>query len=121
MSFGAAIEKPFLWLAPEETAKEVALPLTLLVRFGPMLSLVVLGLNEPANLRILATTVKEGDPGYAGALAGVALGIPSYHIIELKDEIPPKVWQEQMAMKELEMGDDLMARIRQTLREVRGG
>ena len=64
---------------------------------------VVFGLNEPANLRIMASTFKNGDPSYAGALGGVALGLPSYHILELADEVPEEVWREQMAMKELEI------------------
>ena len=67
------------------------------------------GLNEPGNLRIMATTFKEGDPGYAGVLGGVALGLPSYHIFELKEEIPAEVWENLStvaAMKQagIEMG-----------------
>ena len=77
------------------------------------------GLNEPDNLRIMATTFKEGDPSYAGALGGIALGIASYHIFELKDEIPEDVWAEEMAFEELEAGDELIEEIRQTMRNVR--
>ena len=82
---------------------------------------VVLGVNEPANLRIMASTFKDGDPSFAGALGGVALGLPSYHILELKDEIPAEVWQAQMGMKELEIEDEVAERIRTTLREIREG
>ena len=78
------------------------------------------GLNEPANLRIMATTFKEGDPSYAGALGGVALGLESYHIFELKDEIPEDAWAEEMTFEELEAGDELIEEICQTMREVRG-
>ena len=81
---------------------------------------VVFGLNEPAGLRIMASTFRDGDPSFAGALAGVALGLPSYHIFELADEIPPDVWQEQMGMEELEIEQDRADRIRAILREVRG-
>ena len=81
--------------------------------------IVVFGVNEPANLRIMASTFKDGDPSYAGALGGVALGLPSYHILELKDEVPEAVWQEQMAMKELEIEDEVESAIRATLEEVR--
>jgi betaine reductase len=80
----------------------------------------VFGLNEPDTLRILATTLRSGDPSFAGALAGIALGIPSYHIFELRDETPPEVWRAQMAMEELELEDALRARILATMREVRG-
>jgi hypothetical protein len=81
---------------------------------------VVFGLNEPANLRIMATTFKEGDPSYAGALGGIALGLASYHIFELKDEIPEDAWAAEMTFEELEAGDELIADICQTMREVRG-
>jgi glycine reductase len=81
---------------------------------------VVLGLNEPDNLRIMTTTFREGDPGYAGALAGVALGLDCFHILELRDEVPADVWQEQMALKELEIGDELAGRIVAAMREARG-
>jgi hypothetical protein len=81
---------------------------------------VVFGLNEPANLRIMATTFKEGDPSYAGALGGIALGLASYHIFELKDEIPAEAWAAEMTFEELEAGDELIADICQTMRAVRG-
>ena len=70
---------------------------------GPENLIVVFGLNEPDNLRIMTATFREGDPSYAGALAGVALGLRCYHILELKDEIPQPVWSEQMAMRENRM------------------
>jgi betaine reductase len=79
----------------------------------------VLGLNEPENLRILATTFKDGDPSYAGPLAGVALGLKSYHIFELKAEIPDDVWSAEMAMKELEVEDEVIEQICQTMRDIR--
>ena len=81
--------------------------------------MVVFGVNEPALLRIMASTFKEGDPSYAGALAGVALGLRSYHIFELKDEIPVAVWAEQMTMEELQVEDDRAAEIRDTKEAVR--
>ena len=81
--------------------------------------MVVFGLNEPGNLRIMATTFKEGDPSFAGALGGVALGLCSYHIFELKDEIPEDVWAEEMAIEELEAEDELIEAIVRTCRDVR--
>jgi glycine reductase len=81
---------------------------------------VVFGLNEPRTLRIMATTVRDGDPSWSGALAGVALGLQSYHILELKDEVPVSVWNEQMAMEELEIEDDVRAAVVNTMRELRG-
>jgi betaine reductase len=80
---------------------------------------VVFGLNEVPNLRIMATTFKEGDPSYAGALGGIPLGLASYHIFELKDEIPADVWSREMAIEELEVEDELIEEICATMREIR--
>jgi hypothetical protein len=80
----------------------------------------VFGLNQPFNLRVMATTFKDGDPSYAGALGGIALGLRSYHIFELKDEIPGDVWEREMAFKELQVEDELIAEICATMREIRG-
>lgn len=80
----------------------------------------MLGLNEVANLRIMAATFKDGDPSYAGALAGIALGLKSYHILELKQAIPAEVWQAEMAMEELEIEEAQLEEIRQAMQAVRG-
>ncbi len=89
-------------------------------QYGADALVVVFGLNELANLRIMATTFRSGDPSYAGALGGVALGLASYHILELRDEIPPEVWREEMAMKELEIGEPREAEIHAALAAIRG-
>jgi glycine reductase len=68
----------------------------------------------------MAMTFKEGDPSYAGALGGVALGLKSYHIFELKDEIPEDVWDREMGLKELEIEDEQIKAICATMREIRG-
>jgi len=80
----------------------------------------VFGLNQPFNLRVMATTFKDGDPSFAGALGGVALGLKSYHIFELRDEIPADIWEQEMAFKELEVEDELIEQICATMREIRG-
>ncbi len=77
-------------------------------------------MNEPANLRIVATTFKDGDPSYAGALGGIALGLKSYHIFELKEEVPEEIWEREMSFKELEVEDELIEKICSIMREIRG-
>ncbi len=67
----------------------------------------------------MAQTFKEGDPSYAGPLAGVALGLKSYHILELKDEIPEELWDDNMGMVELELEDEVQAEIKGVMAEVR--
>ena len=81
----------------------------------------VLGLNQLFTLRILASTFKDGDPSYAGPLGGIALGLKSYHVFELKNEVPPDVWQREMAFKELEMDEEQIETICALMREIREG
>ena len=42
----------------------------------------LLGTPNAESSRLYAMTVTEGDPSWAGALAGVALGLPVYHVLE---------------------------------------
>ena len=94
---------------------------TLAEQIGTGNLVLVFGLNQVFSLRIMATTFKDGDPSYAGALGGIALGLPSYHIFELKDRVPQDVWEQQMAFKELEMEDEEVEKICECMREIRGG
>ena len=44
-------------------------------QYGSDNLIVVYGLNQPFSLRVMAQTFKDGDPSFAGPLAGVALGL----------------------------------------------
>jgi glycine/sarcosine/betaine reductase complex component A len=57
---------------------------------------VILGAPDPESAEIAAETVVLGDPAYAGALAGVQLGLDVYHVLELEEVTPPDVWEEQI-------------------------
>ena len=61
---------------------------------------VILGAPDPEAAEISAETVRLGDPAYAGALAGVQLGLDVYHVLadEVKDDVPPEVWDEQIGV-----------------------
>lgn len=61
---------------------------------------VILGAPDPEAAEIAAETVRLGDPAYAGALAGVQLGLDVYHILddEVKADVPPEVWDEQIGV-----------------------
>lgn len=45
----------------------------------------------------------EGDPSWAGALAGVALGLPVFHVTEqeVKDQVDGKLYEEEIGMAEI--------------------
>ncbi len=68
----------------------------------------VLGANSAAAVEMTAMTLKSGDPSYAGPLAGVALGIPSYHILEpeVVEQIDSTVYERELALSALAMDVD---------------
>ena len=65
--------------------------------------MVLLGTPNAESSRLYAMTVSEGDPSWAGALAGVALGLPVYHVMEeaVKTQVAPEVYEEQVALMEM--------------------
>ena len=51
-------------------------------KYGAENCVVVLGSSDAEGAEIYAETVTNGDPTFAGPLAGVSLGLPVYHIFE---------------------------------------
>jgi glycine/sarcosine/betaine reductase complex component A len=68
----------------------------------------VLGANSAAAVEMTAMTLMSGDPSYAGPLAGIALGIPSYHILEpeIVEQVDPAVYERELALSALAMDVD---------------
>ena len=80
----------------------------------------LLGTPNAESSRLYALTVKEGDPSWAGALAGTQLGLPVYHITEpeVKAAIPTEVYDEHVALMAMVLDVDDIA---SAVREVRNG
>lgn len=80
----------------------------------------VLGAPDADSAELYAETVTNGDPTWAGPLAGVALGLPVYHIIEpeMKAQIAPAVYEEHLSLMEIALD---VEKISQTLARIRGG
>lgn len=76
----------------------------------------LLGTPTPASSRLYALTVTEGDPTWAGPLAGEALGLPVFHVIEpeVKAQVDEQVYQAEVGMTELalEDPDEIIAAVR---------
>jgi glycine reductase len=72
-------------------------------RYGAEQMVVVLGAADPEALEVAGETVTSGDPAYAGPLAGVSLGLLVMHILEpeVKEQVDPKVYSEQVGLLEL--------------------
>ena len=74
-------------------------------QYGPENVVVILGAAEGEAAGLAAETVTAGDPTFAGPLAGVQLGLTVYHICEdeIKAEVDPAVYDEQVGMMEMVM------------------
>jgi hypothetical protein len=66
---------------------------------------VVLGSPDAESASLVAETLSTGDPTFAGPLAGVPLGLRSYHILEpeIEAQIDAGVYEEHVGF----MGDVL--------------
>jgi len=65
--------------------------------------IVILGGAEAEAAGLAAETVLSGDPTFAGPLAGVALNLPVYHVVEpiIKDNCDATVYEDQIGMMEM--------------------
>ena len=73
---------------------------------------VILGGAEAEASGLACETVTNGDPTFAGPLAGVQLGLACYHILEpeIKNEVDADVYDEQVSMMEMVLDvDDIIA------------
>ncbi len=75
-------------------------------KYGNQDLIVILGGAEAEAAGLAAETVSAGDPTFAGPLAGVPLGLKAYHMFELKDEVDPQVYEEQISMMEMVLDVD---------------
>ena len=69
---------------------------------------VIIGGSEAEASGLSAETVTAGDPTYAGPLAGVELGLATYHVVEpeVKDQFDAAVYDEQCGMMEMVLDVD---------------
>ena len=72
-------------------------------KFGAENMLVIIGGAEGEAAGLAAETVTNGDPTFAGPLAGVQLGLRVYHAVEsqFKDAVDPEVYDDQIGMMEM--------------------
>lgn len=77
--------------------------LALAEQLGKESIVVLLGGADPEASGMIAETVIAGDPAFAGALTGVQLGLPTYHILEpeIRQEMDPAVYEANIGMMEM--------------------
>jgi betaine reductase len=84
---------------------------------------VLLGTPTEDASRLYAMTVTSGDPSWAGALAGVALGLPVYHVTEdtVRADLAPADYDEHLALMAMAMDVDAIAAAVRAVREGQDG
>ena len=80
----------------------------------------IIGCADAAGARVYAQTLTSGDPYESGPLAGIALHLPVFHVLEegIKAGIAPELWAEHISMMERILDASALAA---TVREVREG
>lgn len=80
--------------------------------------MVILGAADGESAALAAETVTQGDPSYAGILAGMPLGLSVYHILEpeIKEQLDPALFSDKVGFMELALDG---ASISESLRQVR--
>ena len=88
-------------------------------QYGAENIVVLLGAAEGEGAGLAAETVTNGDPTFAGPLAGVQLGLRVYHICEdgVKSAVDEGVYDEQISMMEMVLDVDDITKEMTTIRE----
>lgn len=65
--------------------------------------IVLLGQPDAGSSALFAETLTQGDPTWAGPLAGVPLGLPVFHILEpeIKAQMDPALYEQHVGLLEL--------------------
>ena len=86
---------------------------------GPDGIIAILGSPDAESAEMFAETVALGDPTYAGALAGVSLKLPVYHVTEpaVRAVVDPAVYAEQIELMEIALDTDAIHTAVRSVRE----
>lgn len=80
-------------------------------QYGKDNVIAVLGAPDADSAELYAETLVNGDPSWLGPLAGVALKLPVYHIMEpeMKKLIDPACYKEHLELLEIALDVDKIA------------
>ncbi len=89
-------------------------------KYGKDNLVVILGSPDADSSELYAETLVNGDPSWVGPLAGVALKLPVFHIMEpeIKAQIDPSLYKEHLELMEIALD---VEKIAQGLDRVRKG
>jgi betaine reductase len=65
--------------------------------------IVIIGAPDANSSELYAETLTNGDPSWAGPLAGVKLELPVFHIMEpeIVSQVDPLLYQEHLQLMEI--------------------
>ncbi len=88
-------------------------------KYGAENIIVLVGAAEAESAGLAAETVTNGDPTFAGSLAGVQLGLRVYHAVEpeFKEAVDEDVYEEQIGMMEMVLDVDEIISEMSSIRE----
>lgn len=88
-------------------------------KYGAENCVVILGSSDAEGAEIYAETVTNGDPTFAGPLAGVSLGLAVYHVFDdaIREESDPAQWEEQISMMEMVLDPEALAAAVKSMRD----
>ncbi len=77
-----------------------------------------MGTPNAESSELYAVTMTEGDPSWAGALAGTAMGLPVYHVTEedVKSQVDAALYDAEAGVAEMVLD---VAVIQDAVRKVR--
>ena len=87
--------------------------------YGAENVIVIIGVAEGEAASLAAETVTNGDPTFAGPLAGVPLGLRVYHCTEqeFKSQVDSAVYDEQIGMMEMVLNVDEIGNEMKSIRD----
>ena len=82
----------------------------------------LLGTPTAESSELYALTVTEGDPSWAGPLAGVALNLPVYHILEsaVRAAVPPDTYESEIGVAQYALDAEALDQAVRGVRERTG-
>lgn len=81
---------------------------------------VLIGTPTVESSKLFGLTLTDGDPTWAGVLAGVSLKLPVFHITEpeIKQQVDPEIYANEVGLIEMAVETEAIAA---AMREVRTG
>jgi hypothetical protein len=70
--------------------------------------LVIIGAPDANSSEVYAETLVNGDPSWAGPLAGVSLNLPVFHIMEpeIKEQIESSIYKDHLELMDIALDID---------------